>query len=186
MKYQDYYQTLGVSRTADGDEIKRAYRRLARKYHPDVSKEANAEERFKEIGEAYEVLKDPEKRSAYDQLGANWKAGQDFRPPPGWGQGGADFQGFSGSDIFSEFFEDLFGRGRGRRPGPGPAQAAGADTRASVRVSLPEAFSGCERLLRVDDGAGGERRVKVKIPAGVSEGQQTFQWESRGRRDSSL
>src|SRR5688572_29438201 len=86
MDYKDYYKILGIARDASQDEIKRVYRRLARKYHPDVSKEANAEDRFKEVQEAYEVLKDPEKRAAYDQLGSNWRAGQDFRPPPDWGK----------------------------------------------------------------------------------------------------
>ena len=84
MKFQDYYAILGVPRSATQDEIKRAYRKLARKHHPDVSKDADAEARFKELGEAYAVLKDPEKRAAYDQVGQNWKAGQDFQPPPGW------------------------------------------------------------------------------------------------------
>ena len=87
MEFKDYYKIMGIKREATQDEIKRAYRKLARKYHPDVSKEADAEARFKEVGEAYEVLKDPEKRTAYDQLGTNWKAGQDFRPPPDWDQG---------------------------------------------------------------------------------------------------
>ena len=114
MEFKDYYQIMGVKRDATQDEIKRAYRKLARKYHPDVSKEPDAEARFKEVGEAYEVLKDPEKRGAYDRLGANWKAGQDFRPPPGWDQG-FEFHGggFTGADAtqFSDFFESLFGRG---------------------------------------------------------------------------
>src|SRR3569623_2101314 len=92
MEYKDYYKILGVGRTATQDEVKRAYRKLARKYHPDVSKEADAEAKFKEVGEAYEVLKDPEKRAAYDQLGANWKAGQEFRPPPDW-DAGFEFSG---------------------------------------------------------------------------------------------
>src|SRR4029453_15347247 len=92
MEYRDYYQTLNVARTASADEIKKAYRRLARKYHPDVSKEKDAEAKFKQVQEAYEVLKDPEKRAAYDQLGANWKAGQEFRPPPDFG-GGFEFRG---------------------------------------------------------------------------------------------
>src|SRR6185295_12563630 len=100
MKFKDYYQIMGVPRTASQDEIKRAYRKLARKYHPDVSKEGDAEARFKEIGEAYEVLKDPEKRAAYDQLGQDWKAGQDFTPPPNWDTGNFEFRthGFGGAD----------------------------------------------------------------------------------------
>jgi curved DNA-binding protein len=124
MDFKDYYATLNVSRNATEDEIKRAYRKLARKFHPDVSKEADAEARFKEVGEAYEVLKDPEKRAAYDQLGANWKAGQEFRPPPGAGMGAGmggrsrTFRysargGAGGEDLggFSDFFETLFGGG---------------------------------------------------------------------------
>src|ERR671916_518561 len=95
MDYKDYYKILGIAREASQDEIKRVYRRLARKYHPDVSKEANAEERFKEVQEAYEVLKDPQRRAAYDQLGSNWRAGQEFRPPPDWG-GGFEYRGRPG------------------------------------------------------------------------------------------
>lgn len=122
MKYHDYYQTLEVNRDASGDDIQRAYRKLARKYHPDISKEAGAEEKFKQLSEAYEVLKDPEKRKVYDALGANWKDGQDFRPPPEWGeqfgrsfqfdfgQGGGSFHGGAfGQAGFSDFFESLFG-----------------------------------------------------------------------------
>src|SRR3569623_1097696 len=102
MEYKDYYKILGVARTATQDEVKRAYRKLARKYHPDVSKEADAEAKFKEVGEAYEKRKDPEKRAAYDQLGANWKAGQEFRPPPDW-DAGFEFSGggFTGGDASS-------------------------------------------------------------------------------------
>src|SRR5512141_1475171 len=120
MEFKDYYGIVGVKRDATQDEIKRAYRQLARKYHPDVSKQADAEARFKELGEAYEVLKDPEKRAAYDQLGANWKAGQDFRPPPDWKEGfecsGGDSAGGDKAD-FSDFFESLYGHGSG--PGHG-------------------------------------------------------------------
>ena len=120
MEFKDYYRIMGVERDATQDEIKRAYRQRARKYHPDVSKEADAEARFKEVGEAYEVLKDPEKRAAYDQLGANWKAGQEFRPPPDWKEG-FEFSGggFTGGDTadYSDFFESLYGRGS--RPGQG-------------------------------------------------------------------
>ncbi|HKJ95096.1 MAG TPA: DnaJ domain-containing protein, partial [Gammaproteobacteria bacterium] len=117
MEYKDYYSILGVERSASQDEIKRAYRKLARKYHPDVSKEADAEQRFKEVAEAYEVLKDPEKRQAYDQLGSNWREGQDFRPPPEW-EFHTQGQGFGGGD-FSDFFESLFG-------GAGPGGPGGA------------------------------------------------------------
>ncbi|HNE02624.1 MAG TPA: DnaJ domain-containing protein, partial [Plasticicumulans sp.] len=122
MEFKDYYQILGVSRTAAEDEIKKAYRRLARKYHPDVSKEAHAEARFKEVAEAWEVLRDPEKRADYDRLGPNFRNGQDFRPPPGWrphagagahrGGGPSAADGFSQAD-FSEFFESIFGGGGG-------------------------------------------------------------------------
>jgi curved DNA-binding protein len=113
MDFKDYYKIMGVARDASQDEIKRAYRKLARKYHPDVSKEANAEALFKDLGEAYAVLKDPEKRAAYDQLGADWKAGQDFQPPPDWDAGFEFSGGFAGADAppYSDFFESLFGRG---------------------------------------------------------------------------
>ncbi len=125
MEFQDYYKILGVDKTANDADIKKAYRRLARKYHPDVSKEKNAEAEFKKVNEAYEVLKDKEKRAAYDQLGPNWKAGQDFRPPPGWeqsfGGGGAEFRSFTGGQGqgggFSDFFESLFGGGGFRQGG---------------------------------------------------------------------
>src|SRR5215475_9814815 len=147
MEYRDYYETLGVARTASADDIKKAYRRLARKYHPDVSKEKDAEAKFKQVQEAYEVLKDPEKRAAYDQLGSNWKAGQDFRPPPDFG-GGFEFRGRPGGapgaggpagggyDSFSDFFSSLFGAGAaGGNPfeqppfGTGPGSAGGGGRR---------------------------------------------------------
>ncbi len=113
MEFKDYYTIMGVARDASRDEIKRAYRSLARKYHPDVSKLPDAEVRFKELGEAYAVLKDLEKRAAYDELGSNWKAGQDFRPPPG-GNGGFEFSGAGGDGAdYSEFFESIFGRHEG-------------------------------------------------------------------------
>src|SRR5262245_59351576 len=125
MEYRDYYETLGVPRTAGADDIKKAYRRLARKFHPDVSKEKDAEAKFKQVQEAYEVLKDPEKRAAYDQLGSNWKNGQEFRPPPDFG-GGFEFRGRPGGagaaggyDSFSDFFSSLFGGAPGAGPGAG-------------------------------------------------------------------
>jgi len=114
MRYKDYYATMGLERSASTEDIKRAYRRLARKYHPDVSKEKGAEERFKELGEAYEVLRDPEKRAAYDQLGSQWQSEQDFTPPPGWqASSGAQGQAFNGAQ-FSDFFESLSGAWRPR------------------------------------------------------------------------
>ena len=177
MKFRDYYELMGVPRDATADDIKRAYRRLARKYHPDVSKEADAEARFKEIGEAYEVLKDPEKRAAYDELGSRWKEGQDFRPPPDWD---FHFEGGRDAGAFSDFFENLFGGAHGR---PGAQRSAfrsrGFDRQADVSITLEEAFNGAERSLAleqvVSDAQGRpERRTRqlnVKIPAGVIEGQ---------------
>ena len=186
MEFKDYYQVMGVERDASQDEIKRAYRKLARKYHPDVSKASDAEVRFKEVGEAYEVLKDPEKRAAYDQLGANWQAGQDFHPPPDWDQG-FEFHGggFTGADTaqFSDFFETLFGRGG---IGAGFARQAqrefhthGEDTYAKVRIDLEDAYRGATRTLKLKQtqlGADGrpqlhERTLNVSIPKGVRQGQ---------------
>lgn len=189
MKFKDYYETLGVPRDATQEDVKRAYRRLARKYHPDVSKEPDAEARFKEIGEAYEVLKDKEKRAAYDRLGANWRAGEEFTPPPEW-ETSFDFRDFGnlgggvGGFGFSDFFETLFGGPR-RSPGPGagftgrPAQRGG-DERAKVRISLEEAYQGTDRALQLqvpEGDAHGQitlktRTLRVKIPRGVTPGQQ--------------
>jgi curved DNA-binding protein len=188
MKYQDYYKILGVKRDASQEEIKKAYRRLARKYHPDVSKEKNAEERFKEIGEAYEVLKDPEKRAAYDDLGRH-QAGQEFRPPPGWerqhahGQTYSTSEGFSGVDL-GDLFSDLFGMGGARtgstRGRGGGFTAAGQDYELGVEISLDEAYRGAARNLEVEvpetDVQGRVRRVpktiKLRIPKGATEGQK--------------
>ena len=200
MEFRDYYKVLGVERTASADQIRKAYRRLAHKYHPDVSKEANAEARFKEMQEAYEVLKDPEKRAAYDQLGSQWKAGEQFRPPPDWGSGfefsgdgraragrsrgrGAGPRGFGageggglGEQDFSEFFSSLFGGGspfaaEGRRPG--------RDHHARIEIDLEEAFRGTTRMLELKrpelkpDGTLELRNhtVRVTIPPGVTAGQ---------------
>ncbi|AHI98740.1 J domain-containing protein [Vibrio parahaemolyticus] len=185
MEFKDYYKVLGVKRDATLDDIKRAYRRMARKYHPDVSDEPDAEERFKAINEAHEVLKDPEKRAAYDQLGANWKAGQDFQPPPGWEQG-FEFNGggFTNADAdnFSDFFESLFGQSGfsrgfgGRRRG---FHAQGNDIHAKITIDLQDAFNGASRnvtLKHPEVGVDGrsyfkERSLNVKIPKGVREGQ---------------
>jgi curved DNA-binding protein len=200
MEYRDYYKILGVERAATADEIKKSYRRLARKYHPDVSKEKNAESRFKEVQEAYEVLKDPEKRAAYDQLGNNWKSGEQFRPPPGWASGfefsggprggrqGSAGAGFGGAseDVFeaegfSDFFSSLFGGGAGGPFAGGGARRsrAGRDHHAEVEIDLEEAFAGTTRTLELKrpklkaDGTLElePHTVKVTIPAGVTEGQ---------------
>jgi len=185
MKFKDYYQTMGVPRNASQDGIKRAYRKLARKYHPDVSKERDAEARFKEIGEAYEVLKDPEKRAAYDELGQNWKAGQDFTPPPNWDTGNFEFRthGFSSADAdrFSDFFENLFGGGVFRTGrGAQGAGLRGEDQHAKVQISLEEAYNGTTRALQVSTPESDQygnvvrkpRSLQVKIPPGVAQGQQ--------------
>jgi curved DNA-binding protein len=170
VEYKDYYKIMGVDRGASQDEIKRAYRKLARKYHPDVSKEADAEARFKEVGEAYEVLKDPEKRAAYDQLGANWKQGQDFRPPPDW-QPDFDFRGsgFSGADAeqFSDFFEELFGGGFRQARTRSGFHAHGQDNFVRVMIDLEDAYTGATRQLQLP-----ERTLNVRIPKGVRQGQQ--------------
>ncbi len=167
MRFKDYYETLGVKRDASRDDVKRAYRRLARKYHPDVSKEANAESRFKEVGEAYEVLKDPEKRAAYDRFGKDWKHGQEFRPPPGW-ERQFDFGGggFSGPSGFSDFFETLFGHG-GFADARGPMRAKGGDQSARIEIPLEDAYHGATRTITLRG-----RTLSVKIPRGVMEGQR--------------
>ncbi len=187
MEFKDYYEIMGVKKDATQDEIKRAYRKLARKYHPDVSKEPDAEKRFKEVGEAYEVLKDPEKRAAYDQLGANYKAGEDFRPPPGWDQGfefhGGDFTGADASG-FSDFFEQLFGQGfsyggRGSAQGGREFHARGNDTHAKILIDLEDAYHGANKTMTLKhteldpDGRPQikERTLNVRIPKGVRQGQ---------------
>ncbi|MGD8689459.1 MAG: DnaJ C-terminal domain-containing protein [Gammaproteobacteria bacterium] len=182
MEFKDYYKLMGVARDATQDEIKRAYRKLARKYHPDVSSEPDAEERFKEIGEAYEVLQDPEKRAAYDRLGADWKAGEEFRPPPDWNQG-FEFHGggFTAGDAggFSDFFESLFGRGGFGRSARREFHARGEDTHARILVDLEDAYRGATRtvtLAHTELGPDGrprtrERTLKVRIPKGIHAGQ---------------
>jgi curved DNA-binding protein len=198
MEYKDYYQILGVDRDADKDAIKRAYRKLAHKYHPDVSKEADAEKRFKEVKEAYEVLSDPEKRAAYDQLGSGWQQGQSFEPPPGWEQhfgfggagAGAGGLGGMGPEEFSDFFENLFGgmgggafggRTRGNAwGGAGGFAARGEDSHARIEISLEEAFQGGQRRIQLNGpemdargvGTQRSRNLDVTIPAGIRDGQQ--------------
>lgn len=166
MEFKDYYKTLGVEPGASDADIKSAYRRLARKFHPDVSKEAGAEERFKAINEAYEVLKDPGKRNAYEQLRAGgFRQGQDFRPPPGW-----DYEGSSefGGGGFSDFFDSLFGGGRGRaQPRPGAAGQPKAERRLKVELELETVYAGGRERVEIDG-----RTLEVKIPAGIQPGQQ--------------
>ncbi len=185
MEFKDYYQILGVARDASQDDIKRAYRKLARKYHPDVSKEPDAEARFKEVNEAYEVLKDPEKRAAYDQLGANWKAGQDFRPPPDWDQGFVFHGGFGGeTDHFSDFFESLFGGGMFGggfgRSARREYHARGEDAHAKILIDLEDAYRGATRTVNLKQTELGEdgrptvktRALTVQIPKGIVQGQR--------------
>jgi DnaJ-class molecular chaperone len=199
VKFKDYYDVLGVSKTASEDEIRKAFRKLARKYHPDVNPgDKSAEERFKEINEAYEVLSDSDKRKRYDQLGPNWKAGADFTPPPGWDRTGANGAGFAdifgdgGTGHFSDFFESLFGGRRGRGAG---FRMRGQDVEAEITLTLEEAHRGGTRTIHFDAmetctecngtgskdgkacpvcrGAGMVRRpkvIEVTIPRGVRDG----------------
>ncbi len=167
MEYKDYYKTLGIDRTATAEELKRVYRKLARKYHPDVSKEKNAEEKFKAVQEAYEVLKDPEKRGLYDQLGPNYRAGQQFRPPPDWEQrfGGGGSRRASRDDLngFSDFFSQMFG-------GAGEEFVQPEADAGNLEVTLEEAFTGTKRRVQLND-RGRAKSIDVQIPAGVTEGQ---------------
>lgn len=191
MDYKDYYEILGVKKDASQDDIQKAYRKLARKLHPDVNKAADAETKFKDIGEAYEVLKDEDKRKKYDQYGSAWKrAQQTGSPPPGWdqfdfGQGGGGFGGMGG-DGFSSFFDMLFGEGAARRrggagpsgwPGAGGASGfpprGGADTEAELTITLEEAAHGGKRELSLSDpNTGSRKELTVKIPKGVRSGQR--------------
>jgi len=174
MEFKDYYKIMEVQENATADEIKKSYRKLARKYHPDVSKEAGAEDKFKEVGEAYEVLKDPQKRGEYDGLRkAGYTGGQQFRPPPGWESNfGVHGDTDMGSGDFSDFFETLFGR---RQPGTGQRGQRvqrGRDLRYHVDVSLEDAYAGATRTLQLTHPDGGARTLNVKIPEGVQDGQQ--------------
>lgn len=194
MEFKDYYKVMGVERSATPDEIKKAHRKLARKYHPDVSKEKDAEARFKEIAEAYEVLRDPEKRAAYDQLGANYQAGQDFRPPPGWNPeqasgaaaGGTHFDGTEGVDH-SDFFDAIF-RGMGGGPqgrggfdgvrGSRSFDMHGQDQHAKIQIDIGDSYSGATRKLQlrmpVESEAGvtlQDRTIEFVIPKGIRAGQ---------------
>lgn len=184
MEFKDYYQILGVTKTATADDIKKAYRKLARKYHPDVSKEADAEKRMRDLNEARDVLSDPEKRAAYDQLGQGYKPGQEFHPPPNWDRDNWDTgyeysgRGFSGADTadFSDFFANLFGQGR--RAGGG-FQQRGDDRHARIHIDLADTYQGATKTITLqsheldDQGrmAVKEHNLKVRIPKGVKEGQ---------------
>ncbi len=182
MEYKDYYKSLGVPKGASKDDIRKAFRKLARKYHPDVSRnDPSAEDKFKEINEAYEVLSDPEKRQKYDTLGSNWQQGGGFRPPPGWqgrgpGRGQPDFDFDLGGTGFSDFFEQFFGGGRGHSPfgGGHPGQARGVDVQADIMVTLEEVVNGSIRSITLRDrgGSGAPKQFKVKIPKGVVDGQK--------------
>ena len=183
MEYKDYYQILGIPREATQDQIKQAYRKVARKYHPDVSKERDAEAKFKDAGEAYEVLKDPEKRAAYDKFGANWRDGQDFEPPPNW-DAGFEFRGagYTGADAtgFSDFFESLFGQGHRGGQRQHVFKMRGEDQHAKIIISLADAYFGAQQTLTLNrpavDNSGHVRtsphRLHVAIPQGILEGQR--------------
>jgi curved DNA-binding protein len=174
MQFKDYYDILGVKPEASDAEIKSAYRKRARKFHPDVSKEAGAEEKFKAANEAYEALKDPAKRRAYDQLRASgYRPGDDFQPPPHFGEGANfHFSDRGGEGDFSDFFESLFGRGGGARGGRAPGPRRGRAVQARIEIPLVTAFSGGRERISLRDQNGGERTLDVKIPAGILSGQQ--------------
>jgi len=199
MEYVDYYSVLGVDRDVSQDEIGKAYKRLARKYHPDLNKAAGAERKFKELTEAYEVLKDPDKRKRFDTLGANWKHGAPFEPPPGWGGGNVhyEFRGAPGGGGFSDFFEtifggggpfsggrrapggfgggvdleDLLGRGFGGNGGSRQTQLRGEDVESTLTIQLEDSHNGTTRTIELS-GPAGKRRYDVKIPRGVRDGEK--------------
>ncbi len=192
MEFRDYYKTLGVSKTATADEIKKAFRKLARQHHPDLAKDKKAaEEKFKEINEAYEVLGDPEKRKKYDEFGPGWQQpGGGFRPPPGWQQAGGGFGGMGGAGGFgeeefqfggtgfSDFFEAFFGRAaRGGRRGSAfhgeDMPLRGQDAEADIMVTLEEALHGSTRQISFTRGRSGKvETYTVRVPKGVREGQR--------------
>ena len=169
MEFKDYYDTLGVKPDASAAEIKAAYRKLARKFHPDVSKESGAEERFKTVNEAYEVLQDKGKRAAYDQVRAGgYRAGDSFRPPPGWGGDAGPGSGAGAHGDFSDFFESLFGQQPGGRSGA--RSRRGRDLQAHIEIDLATAFAGGKTRVAMQDGSH-ERVLEVRIPSGIAPGQ---------------
>jgi curved DNA-binding protein len=200
--YQDYYEILGVPRNASQEEIQAAYRKKARKYHPDINKDKEAEDTFKKIGEAYEVLRDPEKRKRYDSLGSNWQAGEEFTPPPGWqawqqGNGGQGTSySFSFEDLgsfgsgFSDFFDTIFGENGVFDGGPGFNRSGsfggeksrsrdnfwsggGQDQEAELTIPLEEAYAGCRKNITLSYGEGGKtKNLEVSIPAGTTDGKK--------------
>ena len=183
MEFKDYYQILGVPKTATAEDIKKAYRKLARKYHPDVSKETDAEKQMQDVNEARDVLSDPEKRAAYDQIGQGYRPGQEFHPPPNWDRDNWDAgyeysgRGFSGADTadFSDFFANLFGQGRRA----GGFQQRGEDRHAKIQIDLADTYQGATKALTLqthqldDQGRMSltEHTLNVRIPKGVKEGQ---------------
>lgn len=196
MEYKDYYRVLGVDRNASAEDIKKAYRKLARQFHPDRNQASGSEERFKEVNEANEVLSDQEKRRAYDALGANWKAGTQFSPPPGWqfdlGRGRAGARGprggFPGAEApgagFSDFFSSLFGGAGGGLGGFEEAETGGRaaqNQRAKVTISLEDSYTGASRQILLGDG----RTLNVRVPKGISNGQ-TIRLAQQGARGGDL
>lgn len=186
MDYKDYYKILGVPRTATADEIKRAYRKLAREFHPDKNKAKGAEDKFKEVNEANEVLGDEKKRQAYDSLGPNYRGGGGFQPPPGWnfGGGGRGRRGHAGADPgdFSDFFSTLFGGGgMGGGGFGGGGFAPPEDTRARISISLEDSYNGANRAISLSNG----RDLNVKIPKGITSGQ-TIRLAGQGSNGGNL
>lgn len=174
VQYKDYYEILGVPRSATPDEIRKAYRKLAKKYHPDVSKEKDADVRYKDVNEAYEVLKDPEKRERYDTLGPNWEQGQDFAPPPGWQGGGmrVEFGGDMGG--FSDFFKTIFGGGFSEMFAGGTHARAPVrrDSEVDLELTLEDAVRGGTHTLVMRSADGGQRTINVRLPQGIAEGSR--------------
>jgi len=169
VKFIDYYKVLGVSESVNDGDLKKAYRRLARKYHPDVSKEKDAEEKIKSINEAYEVLKDKDRRAEYDQLRKyGGEGGQDFRPPPGWQNNSGFSRGRSQGD-FSDFFETMFGDGRG---GFGSQRSRPENVTYNISVSLEESYHGAQRRMNLTESNGSVRSLDVNIPKGILNGQK--------------